>query len=86
MNGDFYKVVQGGKNCPFLEKAKSCPNDVDDLPPCHGRGNLLLLPPLVVAGQVAPRGAPVAADLEPGRREGSFASTGARRAAQLPGR
>ena len=35
MNGDFYKVVQGGKNCPFLEKAKSCPNDVDDLPPCQ---------------------------------------------------
>ena len=35
MNGDFYKVVQGGKNCPFLEKAKSCPNDVDDLPPCE---------------------------------------------------
>ena len=54
MNGDFYRVVQGGPDCPYLEEAR-CP---------------LLLPPLVVAGQVAPRGAAVAADVEPGRREG----------------
>ena len=46
MNGDFYKVVQGGKNCPFLEKAKSCPNDVDDLPlcedPCLSTGDMCM--------------------------------------------
>ena len=27
--------MQGGPKCPFLEKATSCPDDVDDLPPCE---------------------------------------------------
>ena len=47
-------------------------------------GNLLLLPLLVVAGQVAPRGAAVAADVEPGRREG--VAPRPRRAVGVPGR
>ena len=33
MNGDFYRVVQGGPDCPYLEETR-CPNDVDDLSPC----------------------------------------------------
>merc|ERR1719384_1712170 len=33
MDGDFYRVVQGGPDCPYLEETR-CPNDVDDLSPC----------------------------------------------------
>ena len=174
MNGDFYRVVQGGPGCPYLEyvDAERCPADVDvkDLPrcedkclegdycrgtgsgkercgasdakpqcdgeavyrvtstidmaregcddgpddgpgfefdddatdcpfPCPARNEecpaleplpadecppILLLPPLIVVGQVAPRGAAVAADVEPGRREG--VAPRPRRAARVPGR
>ena len=37
MDGDFYRVVQGGPGCPYLEKATSCPDDLDDLPPCEDK-------------------------------------------------
>ena len=41
MNGDFYRVVQGGPGCPYLEyvDAERCPADVDvkDLPRCEDK-------------------------------------------------
>ena len=33
-NGDFYRVVQGGPGCPYLEETR-CPDDVDALLPCE---------------------------------------------------
>ena len=35
-DGDFYRVVQGGPDCPYLE-ATRCPNDVDALPSCTSK-------------------------------------------------
>ena len=39
MNGDFYRVVQGGPGCPYLEyvDAERCPADVSDLPRCEDK-------------------------------------------------
>jgi len=34
MDGDFYRVVQGGPDCPYLEETR-CPDDVDALLPCE---------------------------------------------------
>ena len=39
MDGDFYKVVQGGPKCPFLEFVEECPTtatmSIGALPTCH---------------------------------------------------
>ena len=38
MDGDFYKVVQGGPKCPFLEFVEECPKtlfNTGELPKCH---------------------------------------------------